>query len=222
MSHLLFIDDDLDLLTINKKYFTKKGYNVVILSDLSKLSNCLKENNFDCILLDIMMPQADGYKVLESIRTLYSIPVIFISGKILPSDKVKGLMLGAEDYLTKPYDFAELEARINVQIRRLSSSNSTLSAGNLIINLETHSVQYNNKDIHLSNREFELLTLLIRNINEIVTYEDISNALWHCYDPDDKKTIMVIASRLRKKLGDYEGTANAIESIRSKGYKYVK
>lgn len=224
MSKLLLIDDDIEVLAVNKKYFTKEGYEVKVATGAAAGIKVLTEFQADCIVLDVMMNGIDGFMACKKIKTLTKAPIIFLTGRSGENDKVKGLLLGAEDYIIKPYSLRELSARIQVQIRRSHgpvSDATTISYPPLLLNLPKHKAFYNSEEILLSNREYELLYLLATKPNETITFEDIGNSMWGKYCDTDRRTIMVTASRLRKKLDDYIGLSEFIETVWSKGYKLV-
>lgn len=225
MNKILLIDDDKEVLELNKKYFEKEGYLVSIACSAQAGYHLLQTLSPECIILDIMMPDIDGFEACKLFRQKTDIPIIFLTGKVSEDDKINGLLLGADDYITKPYSLRELSARIQVNIRRhqaASKKTTTLSSFDfppLSINLFTHKAFCNQEEIPLSNREFELLHLLASKPNETVTFEEIGNKIWGYYSENDRRSIMVNASRLRKKLENYAGLQNIIESVWSKGYK---
>ncbi len=221
MSNILFVDDDKDFLEINSRYFTKEGYQVRTLSCSENAMKLLHQFQPDCIILDVMMPGLNGFDLCKSIRSITAAPIIFLSGRTAENDKIKGLILGGDDYLVKPYSFRELSARIRVQLRRYhsqSSLNQMIRCPPLALDLKQHKAFYNKEELPLSNREYDLLLLLATKSNQTVTFEEIGNYIWGSFSDTDSKTIMVIASRLRKKLSSYEELANAIETVWSKGY----
>lgn len=220
MSNLIFIDDDTDLLEINQRYFSKEGHHVQIVSDPRKVVSIIKQNTHDCIILDIMMPGINGFELCRQIRECSSAPLIFLSGRITEQDKIKGLMAGGDDYLTKPYSFKELSARISAHTRRYSQmiQQHIYQLQGLTFDIDSHKVFFEGEDLCLSNKEFELLYLLATNPKRLITFEDIAIKLWGLYSESDKATIMVTASRLRKKLSSISDFDNPIESVRSKGY----
>jgi DNA-binding response OmpR family regulator len=222
MSNILFVDDDNDFLEINARYFTKEGYVVKILSNPNNAFHLIKNFKPDCIILDVMMPGLNGYELCKRIRSFCTTPIIFLSGRANENDKIKGLILGGDDYIVKPYSFRELSARIKVQVRRNSSQTSfnLIRYPPLSLDLKQHKAFYNKEDLHLSNREYDLLLLLVTKPNQIVSFEDISNHIWGSFSENDPKTIMVIASRLRKKMAPYIELASTIETVWSKGYTF--
>ncbi|WP_455717432.1 response regulator transcription factor [Anaerosporobacter sp.] len=224
MSKLLLVDDDIDVLSVNKKYFTKEGYEVKVASNAITAIKLLKTFSADCIILDVMMPGLNGFDACKQIRTITNSPIIFLTGCSNEKDTINGLLIGGDDYIIKPYSLKELSARIQVQIRRTSKAyedSTTISCPPLFIDLVGHKALFNDEDIPLSNREYELLYLLATKPNCTVTFEDIGIAMWGTYSETDRRTIMVTASRLRKKLEDYIGLSEYIETVWSKGYKLI-
>lgn len=224
MAKLMLIDDDKEVLTINSKYFRKKGYEVFTYVSAVQAINTLKKAQPDCIVLDVMLPELDGFHALPKIRKATKAPVIFLTGRTEENDKINGLLLGADDYMVKPYSLRELEARIMVQLRKnnLSSSKNHLEFSPLSIDVTSHKVFYNEtEEIILSNREYEFLYLLATHPRETLTFSAIGESLWGTYSASDRRTIMVIASRLRKKICSYSGLENIIETVWSQGYKFI-
>ena len=224
MAKLLLIDDDTEVLSINKKYFMKEHYEVKTADSAEKGLKLLSTFEADCILLDIMMPGMDGFEACKRIRKISKAPISILSGKTSEDDKINGLLLGADDYMIKPYSLRELSARIQVQIRRHAASEvasaTVLSFPPLKIDIAMHKAYYDTEEILLSNREYELLYLLASRPNTPVTFEEIGVAVFGSYVESDRRTIMVTASRLRKKLESYTGLSNYIETVWSKGYLF--
>lgn len=223
---LLFIDDDNKVLFLNKQYFLDAGYAVATTTSAKKGIALLSKHNFSCIILDVMMPELNGLDSCKIIREKSDVPIILLSGKTSEDDRIEGLLLGADDYITKPYSLRELAARIEVNIRRHQSVNkkvkdsSVLEFPPLSIDLIDHKAFYNNKEeIPLTNREFALLQLLSTKPGEAFTFEEIGSKVWGSYLETDRRSIMVNVSRLRKKLDDYEELGNIIQNVRAKGYK---
>ena len=223
MNLIFFIDDDLDVLQINKKYFTNAGYSVQVFDNVKNALNAISKNKPDCIILDVMMPEIDGFDALPKIKNLCHCPVIFLSGKDSEDDKIKGLLSGADDYMVKPYSLGELAARIQLQIRKNTAVNddSILNFTPLNINTRKHKAYYYEEEIALSNKEYDLLLLLASKAGQSIGYEEIGNTLYNAYIDEDRRSIMVLTSRLRKKLGLYTGLENAIESLYGKGYRFT-
>lgn len=224
MYKLLLIDDDKEVLTINMKYFKQLDYEVKSVSNARNALKLLSTYIPDCIVMDVMMPGMDGFSACTKIREICSVPIIFLTGRDSEDDKVQGLLLGADDYMVKPYSLRELEARIQVLIRRFhissSTSSSILNFPPLTIDKAKHKAFYNDEEISLSNKEYDFLYLLASSPGKIFTFEEIGNAIWNGYIDSDRKTIMVTASRLRKKLDSYTGLSDYIETVWSQGYKF--
>lgn len=224
MSELLLIDDDTEVLLINQKYFIHEGYGVKIAKDAANALEILKQYHPDCIILDIMMPGMNGLEACKKIKQITNAPIIFLSGKDSEEVKISGLLSGAEDYIVKPYSLRELSARIQVQIRRkqdIRTNQMQISYPPLRLDLAAHKAYCNQEEIPLANREFELLLFLASRKGEVTTFEQIGLKLWNTYSETDRRTIMVVASRLRKKLDSYNGLSNLIETVWSKGYKFI-
>lgn len=221
MSNILFVDDDYDFLEINAKYFTKEGHIVKTSSRPEHTFRLLKSFKPDCIILDVMMPGLNGFELCKRIRSISRVPIIFLSALTGENDKIKGLILGGDDYLVKPYSFRELSARIKVQLRHNAQSDTNIiRCPPLSLDIKQHKAFYYKEELLLSNREYDLLLLLVTNSNQLVSFETISNQIWGTYTDSDRKTIMVIASRLRKKLNAFQELVNTIESVWSRGYTY--
>ena len=227
MATLLLIDDDNEVLEINKKYLTAEGFTVYISPDSAKGVSMAKKYNPDCILLDIMMPGMDGYQICNKLRTFTAAPIIFLTGKSSEDDKINGLLTGPDDYIVKPYSLRELKARIDVILRRVSRSSAPVSETNrltfrnLVIDRLEHKALYKNEDLMLANREYEVLLYLATHPNQEVSFEELGTALFGSYQEADRRSVMVNVSRLRKKMAvDFE-LENMIETVWSKGYKFI-
>lgn len=224
MPKLLLVDDDVEVLELNKKFFEQSGYEVKVCESADKAFTVLASYKPDCILLDVMMPGTSGFDAFERIKKLSGgAPIIFLTGRISEDDKVDGLMLGADDYIEKPYSLKELDARVKVQLRKRAqvpkqTNSNILNVRPLKIDVVAHKVYFNDDEIPLSNREYDLLILLAKKPNEVVTFETIGEAFFGVYSDMDRRTIMVTASRMRKKIEDYTGLDNIIETAYAKGY----
>ena len=224
MKNLILIDDDKDVLSLNIKYLKDEGYQVSGFSTADEAMKEIKSLNPDCIVLDIMLPGTDGLTAVSMIKKIVDAPIILLSGRASEDDRVEGLMSGADDYMIKPYSLKELSARIKLQIKKknLTKTANTITYPPLQIKLLEHKVLYNDdEEIVLSNREYELLLMLAEAPEEIITFEEIGKKIWGVYQESDRRSIMVMASRLRKKLESYEGLMNCIETSYGKGYQFI-
>ena len=224
MYRLLLIDDDLEVLRIHDSFFTSKGYTVSLAENAEKGLAQLKKHPFDCILLDIMIPGINGFEAYPRIRAETDAPVLFLTGRLDEESAVRGLMSGADDYITKPCGLAELEARILACIRRHTKSATSaaqplrLSIPPLEIDIAAHQAYCDGESLQLTGREYDILYLLAVNKGKTVTYEQIANQMWGTFREDDRRSVMVSVSRLRKKLELHSALPEMIETVWSEGY----
>ncbi len=226
MKKLLLIDDDAEVLEFNKKYLSSEGFSVYTTPNPFQGIQAAKKIQPDCILLDVMMPDMNGFEVCTAIREFSSAPIIFLTGKDSEDDKINGLVTGADDYIVKPYSLRELKARIDVILRRFGQTqqkqeSNTLTFHNLTIDKLAHKAFYKNQDLQLAKREYEVLLYLATHPNKPVTFEELGTELFGEYCDADRRSVMVNVSRLRKKMAlDFE-LENMIETVWSKGYKFI-
>ena len=223
MTTILLVDDDREVLEINARFLKNHGYQVGIAVNGKEGLKLVSEMKPDCIVLDVMMPEMNGFVMCQKIREISNAPIIFLSGRQTEEDRIKGMKLGADDYIVKPYSLRELEVRIMANVRRNqlnSTSKDVLDFYPLKIDIVNHKAYYKEEDLTLTNREFELLLLLVQNEGEVMTFEQIGLKMWGAYGESERRAIMVNASRLRKKFGEYIELENKIETIRSQGYKF--
>lgn len=200
MIKVLIVDDEkpiCDLIDIN---LTAAGYQCKAVQDGLQAIDLIERENFDLILLDVMLPGADGYDIMEYIRPL-KVPVIFISAKHEVKDRVKGLRLGAEDYLVKPFDVVELVTRVEVVLRRFNKTQKLLQAGDVTVDVEARTVTKAGNPIVLTNKEYGLLVLFIRNKNVALFKETLYEKVWGDEYIADSRTLELHVQRLRKKMG---------------------
>lgn len=200
MIKILIVDDEkaiCDLIDLN---LSAAGYHCTCVQNGLDAIDLIEEEVFDLILLDIMLPGADGYDVIEYIRPL-KIPVIFITAKHEVKDRVKGLKLGADDYLVKPFDVVELVARVEAVLRRYNKTDKLLTVGNIVVDVEARRVLKDGKQVVLTNKEFGLLVLFIQNKNVALFREALYEKVWGDEYIGDSRTLDLHVQRLRKKLG---------------------
>lgn len=223
--HILLIDDDSEVLKLTDSFLRKKGLDTVLATSVKEALPAFNKTTFHCIILDVMMPDIDGFQAFSLIRKRSGAPILFLTGKTEEADRIRGLSLGADDYIIKPCSLEELYLRIMIQIRRQQENkqqSGILEFAPLSIHLFTHRVYYNEtEEILLSNREFDLLALLAEHPGEVMTFEQIGTAIDGSYIDADRKNIMVNLSRLRKKLEGYVGLENAIETVWGIGYRFT-
>lgn len=225
MAEILLIDDDREVLEINRKYLTGEGFTVYTADSPRKGIAYAKKLSPDCILLDVMLPEMDGYEVCRRIRSFSAVPVLFLTGRGTEDDKIDGLTSGGDDYIVKSYSLRELKARIDVILRRMNqlhaaSESHILTFGSLSIDKVAHKAFFQGTDLNLANREYEVLLYLAEHPDREVTFEELGTALFGSYQENDRRSVMVNVSRLRKRFeGNYE-LENRIETVWSRGYRF--
>lgn len=200
MIRVLIVDDEKPICDLIDMSLTDAGYSCKSVQDGIEAIDMIEREDFDLILLDIMLPGADGFDIMEYIRPL-KIPVIFITAKDNVRDKVKGLKLGAEDYLVKPFEVMELVARVEVVLRRFHKTETLLTAGDVTVDLEARKVTKAGKSVVLTNKEYGLLVLFIRNRNVALFKERLYEKVWQEEYMGDSRTLELHVQRLRRKMG---------------------
>lgn len=221
MERVLLVDDDKEVLHVNQEFLKGKGYEVKVAVSSEEALKVASAFLPHCIVLDIMMPGADGFETLEKLRKITQVPVLFLTGRTEEADRIKGLMSGAVDYVTKPCSLEELALRIQIHITRyrgVTGQTGVLEFPPLRIELLNHRVFYREEEILLSNKEYELLVCLAKHNREVMTFEQIGKELLGGYIEADRRNIMMNASRLRKKMEGFLGLENMIETVWGKGY----
>lgn len=216
MNRILIVDDETSIVEMIKLCLTKNGYYCETANDGLEASKMIETNHYDLALLDIMMPEIDGYDLIEYMKQ-YDIPVIFVTAKVAIEDRVKGLRIGAEDYIIKPFDLQELVARVETVLRRYHKTEDQFNVGNIQIDMPSHRVTLGGEPVALSSKEYELLLYLVRNKNIALYREKIYEHVWQEPYYSDTRTIDLHIQRLKKKLN----LGDAIETIYKVGYKFV-
>lgn len=214
--HILIVDDEILIRDVIKDYLEIEGYTSDEASNGEEAINLVSNNDYDLIIMDIMMPHMDGYEASKSIKAIKNIPIIMLSARTNEFDKLHGFELGIDDYVTKPFSPKELIARVKAVTKRNKESD-ILSIGNIKINNLSHEVIIDEKKIEMTHTQFELLTLFIENPNIALSREQIIERIWgYEYEAEDR-TIDAHIKLLRSKLGKYR---NSIKTIRKVGYKF--
>lgn len=216
---ILLAEDERDMNMLITKILKKEGYSVDSCFDGEEASEYLRGADYDAAILDIMMPKKDGYKVVEELRNRGSeIPVIFLTAKDGIQDRVKGLDIGADDYLIKPFDFDELLARIRAMTRRRGAhTSSIIKIGDLEIDTAARSVKRGNRNIELSAREFSILEYLAANKGRVLSREQIESHVWNYEYEGGTNVVDVYISYLRKKI-DAAGETKLIHTVWGTGW----
>lgn len=200
MIKILIVDDEKPIRDLIDMNLSAAGYYCVTAEDGMSAIDAVEKDTFDLVLLDIMLPGADGYDVMEYIRP-YKVPVIFISAKHEVKDRVKGLKLGADDYLIKPFDVTELLARVEAVLRRYNKSDKILTIGGVEIDIEARRVTRDGNPVPLTSKEFDLLMLFAENRNVALFRENLYERVWHDEYYANSRTLDIHVQRLRRKLG---------------------
>lgn len=199
---ILIADDEAEIRQLLRLYLEKDGYEVMEAENGVEAMEILRQREIHLILLDIMMPQLDGYQVLRKLRQESNIPVIFLSAKGADEDKILGLDLGADDYITKPFGTGELMARIRTSLRHshAQTPGHVYKALDLEIDFEKRLIRLRGEEVHLTQIEYQLLTLLAENSGRVLTYSYIMNAIWGPYMDNNNQILRVNMANIRRKL----------------------
>ena len=229
---IMIVDDEPDILDLLEKALTIEGFHNILKVDSgnSAVSTCKKEIP-DVIILDVMLPDIDGYEVCKRIRQFSHCPILFLSSKNDEVDKILGLAVGGDDYVTKPFNPLELMARVKSQLRRYRDLNpareqkkeaQVIELRNLIINREIHQVFVDGESIKLTPIEFDILHLLASNPGKVFSTDEIFEQVWHEKVYEANNTVMVHIRRLRGKMKDDSRTDKIITTVWGVGYKIDK
>ena len=220
---IMVVDDDPNIAQLVKLYLEKEGFEVSVETRGDEAVAAFQKNPPSLMLLDIMLPGMDGLQVCRAIRQISAIPIIMLSAKDETFDKVLGLELGADDYITKPFEGKELVARVKAVLRRSSpgeSEKDTLSFPGLAISLEKYEVHYQGKLLEMPPKELEVLYFLAAHQNRVFTREQLLEQVWGFDFFGDSRTVDVHIKRLREKLQDSEALGWTIRTVWGVGYKF--
>ncbi|MDU4447929.1 MULTISPECIES: response regulator transcription factor [Anaerococcus] len=224
MSRILIVEDELDLANIIKDYLVKELYEVEICTEGDKAIEIFDKFKPSLVILDLMLPGMNGYEICQNIRKKSTIPILILSAKIDEFDKVKGLDLGADDYITKPFRPRELLARVNAQLRRSQVFNKEnleiIDLENIRIYTKEYKVEKDGRDLDLSRNEFELLIFLSKNPRQVFSREQLYERIWGFDSYGDLNTVTVTINRLRQKIEDNPKNPKYILTVWGVGYKF--
>lgn len=215
MLQILVVEDEQSISNLIRINLTKAGYACDCAYDGLAAVDMLDKKPYDLVLLDIMLPGADGYEIMDYIAPL-EIPVIFLTAKASVADRVKGLRMGADDYLTKPFEIIELLARVEAVLRRYHKTEQVLTEGDLVVDTASRTVTKKGETISLTKKEFDLLLLFVRNKNIALYRETIYERIWGGEYMGDSRTVDLHVQRMRKKAGLEE----QIQTVYRVGYRY--
>lgn len=227
-TNILVVDDEKEIAGLVGVYLQNEGFSVRICEKGGEALACLAMETVDLAVLDVMLPDTDGFTLLKTIRKTHTFPVIMLTAKVEDMDKLTGLAIGADDYITKPFNPLELVARIKAQLRRYTQYNGAAApagvydAGGLIIDRDTHRCTLYGKDVPLTPTEFDILWLLCQHSGKVVSAEQIFETVWGEKYLDSNNTVMVHIRRLREKLNEPPRNPRFIKTVWGVGYKIEK
>ena len=230
---ILIVEDDEDIQMVEEAYLQAAGFLTTTIADGEEVEAILKKESFDLILLDLMLPGKSGYDVCKEIREKVDIPILMVTARTESIDKIRGFGLGADDYIAKPFDPAELVARVHANLRqyeRLTKKNignteeevEEIRVQDLRIQINSWKVYKGEKEIKFPNREFELLKFLAMNPNIVFSKEQLFEKIWGYDYVGDSATVMVHINRIRDKIEDDSKNPKILETVWGAGYRLNK
>ncbi len=220
MNRILVVDDEENIREMIKRYATHEGFDVVTASNGQEALDIFRKEDFDVVIMDIMMPGIDGYKTFKRMKEIKEVPCLFLSALNQEEDRLYGFDIGADDYVAKPFSPKELMMRLHVILKRKEKDISSIVIDGLMVDESARRVTIDGKDISLSLKEYELLLYLLKNRGIALRREDILAKVWgydDCYGDD--RTLDTHIKLLRKALGEY---ATYITTLRGVGYRFEK
>ena len=217
MPNLLLVDDNEEILSVNESYLTRQGFRVTCADTGIKAIALLKDNRYDCIVLDILLPDLDGFSICKAARTITDTPILFLSCLDEADDKVKGLMAGGDDYMTKPCSLKELTARINAMLRRNGTKEK--AHADVSIDRDTKIINALGKSVLLSEREFNLFILFYENKEMSFSKKELLDKIW--YGNAEMSAVTSLILRLRRKIEFAGDIIGQITSEYGKGYSLI-
>ena len=218
---ILIIDDDKDILTIISDMLSGYGYEVTTATSAEDAFDLLSKGSYHLLLLDINLPDSDGFEICKQLREVSTVPVIFASARTSEDDRVTGYSIGGDDYLPKPYSMKELLVRVQALIRRtygFSTEEKTVAFGDVVVNITARTVTKNGEPVSLSLREFDLLAYLCEHKNEALPKEKILTSVWGAFMTSEASTLTVHIRWLREKLEEDPADPKFIKTVYKVGY----
>ncbi|MCU4987176.1 response regulator transcription factor [Bacillus cereus] len=228
--NILIVDDDKDIIDLLKLFLEMENFFVIEASNGEVALKCLEKNHIDLAIVDIMMPKMDGYQLIKKIRETLQFPILILSAKSQEVDKIIGLGIGADDFITKPFSALEIIARVQAHLRRsyefndkaVEGKEKQIHMGDLVLDHHSCTLYKSSESISLSATEYKILTLFMEEPGRIFTKKQIFESVWSDYYCADENTIMVHISRLREKLEDSSKNPVYIKTIRGLGYRFAR
>lgn len=229
MANILIVDDEQEIADLIEIYLKNENFTVYKYYSSKKLLEDIDNLNIDLAILDVMMPEIDGFSLCKKIRETYNFPIIFVTAKVENIDKIDGLTIGGDDYVTKPFQPLELVARVKAQLRRYQKYNPSNHNQNkiefrgLVIDKDTYECTLNEKRLNLTKTEFSILWILCENRGKVIKSEDLFFMIWkEKYFEKDNNTVMVHIRHLREKMKDNGKQPKYIKTVWGVGYKIEK
>ncbi len=223
MKKILIIEDDRSIAELQKDYLSMSGYEVVCAFDGNEGAKCIQEGGFDLVILDLMLPGRDGFDLLEDISRL-EIPVLIVSAKSDEIHKIRGLNMGADDYITKPFGMGELVARVNNHIKKYEkfkkAPGEIITDGVLSIDVRDRRIYAEGKEVVLTQKEFDLLLFLAQNPNRVFGKEELFERVWGYDALSDTTTVTVHIARIREKIEKVSSSFKGLETVWGAGYRF--
>jgi len=231
LKRILIVEDDHSIASLQRDYLELAGYEVAIVSSGSEALEAVARETYDLIILDIMLPGVDGFSVLRTIREEEDIPVLLVSARSEELYKIKGLDLGADDYMTKPFSPAELVARVNAHLKKyerlkerfgkVEPEKIRLRVRGLEIDKDARQVFVNGREVTLAQKEFDLLLFLLQHANRVFSKEELFERVWGMDALSDVSTVTVHIARIREKIEDNPSKPQYVATVWGAGYKFV-
>ena len=226
MNTILIVDDEKEIADVVELYLQNE-YHVLKFYTGQDALDCIESTRIDLAILDVMLPDIDGFTILKKIREKYTFPVIMLTAKTEYLDKITGLTMGEDDYIPKPFNPLELVARVKAQMRRYTQYNDksrsegdVIDFGGLVLNKQSHECTYNERSLTLTPIEFDILWLLCENRGKVISSEELFESVWHeNYYKNSNNTVMVHIRHLREKMSGPTGKSDFIKTVWGVGYK---
>lgn len=227
---IVIVDDEKEIADVIELYLKNEGYEVYKFYNGEDALSCINSKEVDLAVLDVMLPDIDGFTILQKIREVHKFPVIMLTAKSEYLDKITGLTLGADDYIAKPFNPLELVARVKAQMRRFTQYNddrrqteNVIDFSGLLLNKDTHECIFNEKVLTLTPIEFDILWILCENRGQVISSEKLFEQVWgEKYFKNSNNTVMVHIRHLREKMSDKTGKSDFIKTVWGVGYKIEK
>lgn len=227
MYKVLIIEDDMEIAMLEKDYLEINNFTALVIENGDSAIQLLEQDNFDLVILDIMLPGKNGYELCKDIRAQFELPILLVTAKTESIDKIRGLGLGADDYISKPFDPAELVARVKAHINRYErllnyrndTSEDVIEIGRLKILKKSWKVLVDGQEAKFPNKEFEVLVFLAENANIVFSKEQIFEKIWGYDYTGDSSTVTVHINRIREKIEEDSNHPKIIETVWGAGYR---